>query len=59
MAKIPNKNVRGTNIKTSVRQAPKQGLNNLRCACGGVLRRNGKGAMRCSLCRKDQVETPL
>jgi len=59
MAKTPNKNVRGTNIKTSVKQAPKMGLNNLRCSCGGVLKRDGHGAMRCTGCRKGSVETPL
>jgi len=51
--------VRGVEVKTQVRQAPKKGLNNLRCGCGGVLQRDGKGAMRCTKCRTSKVETPL
>ena len=60
MAK-PGKTVsmRGRDTKAQVLQSSKGGTNNLRCQCSGVLKRDGKGALRCTGCGKGKVETPL
>lgn len=46
--------------KTGIIQAPKAGLNNLRCKCGGTLvRQKHNNALVCSGCRGQRVESPL
>jgi|APSaa5957512622_1039677.scaffolds.fasta_scaffold37032_3 hypothetical protein len=46
--------------KTGIIQAPKAGLNNLRCECGGTLvRQKHNGSLVCGGCKSRRVETPL
>ena len=51
--------MRGRDTKAHVLKTSKGGTNNLRCACSGVLKRDGHGAMKCTGCGKGKIETPL
>ncbi len=48
------------NGRTGIVQAPKGGLNNLRCKCGGTLvRQKHDNSLRCGKCGSCRTETPL
>ncbi len=49
----------GKGGRLGIKQAGRQGLNNLPCKCGGIRRRKDDGSLHCGRCGTSASETPL